>query len=118
MRIAVFEREGRVLLQCKEIAQVALVDIDPVTHSVRQTAFLTPPLQTLGALAEWLRGQKVEVVLTSGIGRRDRELLEQKGIQVIVGVPPFRVEPVIANFLSGTLRTGANPCEQPTGGRE
>lgn len=118
MRIAVLEREGRVLPQCEESSQVAVVDIDLVSHSVRQTAFLTPPPQAVGSLADWLRGQEVEVVLTSGICRRDRELLEQKGIQVIVGVPPFRVEPVIAKFLSGTLQTGANACEQPKGGRE
>ena len=117
MRIAVLESEGRVLPQCEKSAQVAVVDIDPLTHSVRQTARLTPP-RNGGALADWLRRQEVKIVLTSGIGQRTRDLLEQEGIQVIVGVPPFRVEPVIASFLAGTLRTGANPCEQQTGGRE
>lgn len=118
MRIAVLESEGRVLPQCEQSAQVALVDIDPVSHSVQQSSLLTPPPQAVGALAEWLHRQAVEVVLTSGIGRQDRDLLEQKGIHVIVGVPPFRVEPVIATFLAGTLQTGANACEQPTGGRQ
>ena len=72
----------------------------------------------MGALADLLRGEDVEVVLTSGICKQDRELLEAKGIEVIVGVPPHRVEPVIANYLAGTLKTGPNPCDQPTGGRE
>ena len=31
-------------------------------------------------------------------------------------LPAFRIEPVIANFLSGTMQTGANLCGQPTGG--
>jgi ATP-binding protein involved in chromosome partitioning len=117
MRIAVLEREGRVLPQCEESAQVAFVDVDPLTQTVQQTALLTLPRE-VGALADWLRQQQVEVVLTGGIGRRNREGLEQKGIRVVVGVPPFRVEPVVANFLAGTLQTGVNPCEQQTGGDE
>ena len=115
MKIAVLEKEGRVLPLCEESAHVTVVEIDPVSCSVQQTALLTTPPQAVGTLADWLRQQGVEVVLTSGICRRDRELLEQKGIQVIVGVPPFRVEPVIASFLAGTLETGANACEQPKG---
>jgi predicted Fe-Mo cluster-binding NifX family protein len=117
MRIGVLESEGRVLPQCEESAQIALVDIDPVSHSVQRTTFLKPPAQAVGALAGWLNRQKVEILLTSGIDRRDRDLLEQKGIEVIVGVPPFRVEPVVASFLAGTLQTGDNPCEQSTGNR-
>ena len=118
MRIAVLEREGRVFPQCEESAQIAIVDVDPVGNSVQQTAFLSPPPQAVGDLAVWLRREEVEVLLTSGICRRDRDLLEQKGIEVIVGVPPFRVEPVVASYLAGTLQTGANPCEQKTGSQE
>ena len=118
MKIAILEREGRVFPQCEESAQVAIVEVDLASYSVQQITFLTPPPQAVGALADWLSQQEVELVLTSGIGQRDRDLLEQKGIKVIVGVPPFRVEPVIASFLAGTLQTGPNPCEQKIGGRK
>ena len=117
MRIAVLEREGRVLAQCEPSAQVALVDIDPVSHCVQRTTFLTPPPQAGAELATWLCQQQVDVVLTNGLPRRDCDLLEQKGIRVVVGVPPFRVEPVVASFLAGTLKTGDNPCEPSTGNR-
>jgi predicted Fe-Mo cluster-binding NifX family protein len=118
MKIAVLQNEGRLFPQCEESAQVMIVEVDPVSHGVQQTTLLTPPTQPVGALADWLNRQDVEVVLTSGIGRRDCDLLEQKGIQVVVGVPRFRVEPVIANFLAGTLQIGTNACEQTTGGCE
>jgi predicted Fe-Mo cluster-binding NifX family protein len=117
MRIAVLEKEGRVLSQCEQSAQVALVDIDPVSQGVQQTTFLTPPPQAGGVLAAWLDQQNVDVVLTSGLARRDCDLLAQKGIRVVVGVPPFRVEPVVASYLAGTLQTGTNRCEPPTGNR-
>jgi ATP-binding protein involved in chromosome partitioning len=116
MRIAVFQKEGRLFPNCADSAQIAIVEIDRVCNSVQQTAWLTPPPQSVGALADWLCREEVEVVLTNGIRRQDRALLEQKGIAVIVGVPAFRVEPVVASYLAGTLQTGANPCEESTGG--
>ena len=116
MKIAVLQSGGRVFPQCEHTAQVAIVEVDPVSHSVQQTTVLTPPSQPVGALADWLRGEEVEVLLTSGICQRDRELLEQKRIEVIVGVPPYRLEPVIASYLAGTLQTGDNPCGQTAGG--
>jgi len=116
MRIAVLEREGRLSPQCEKIGQVAILDVDPLNRSVQQTNFNAPPAQAVGDLADWLLREEVEVLLTSGIRQRDRELLEQKGIEVIVGVPPYRLEPVIASYLAGTLQTGDNPCEQSTGG--
>ena len=116
MKIAVLQSEGRVFPQCERTDQIAIVEVDPASHSVQQTTFLTPPFQVVGALADWLHQEEVEVLLTSGMGRRDLDLLEQKGVEVFVGVPAFRIEPVIASFRSGTLQTGANLCEQSTGG--
>lgn len=118
MKIAVLQNEGRVFPQCQESAQVVVLDVDPGSQSVHQSSFLSPPPQAVGALADLLRREGVEVLLTGGISQRDRELLEQMGIEVIVGVPPYRVEPVVAHYLAGTLQTGSNPCEQSTGACE
>jgi predicted Fe-Mo cluster-binding NifX family protein len=115
MRIAIIGREGRVLPQCDGIAQIAIVDVDPGSHLVQQTAFLTPPAPK-DAMADWLGEQTVQVVLTSGICRHDRDRLQQRGIRVIAGVPLFRFEAAIARFLSGTLQTGDNACEQRAAG--
>jgi ATP-binding protein involved in chromosome partitioning len=116
MRIAVLQSEGRLFPQCKESGQVAVLDVDPVNQSVRQTKLLSPPPQAVGALADLLGRENVEVLLTNGVSQRDREMIEEEGIEVIVGVPSHRVEPVMANYLAGTLQTGQNPCEQTTGG--
>jgi ATP-binding protein involved in chromosome partitioning len=115
MKIAVFAREGRVSPQCQESPHVAIVDVDQQSNSVQQITALTPPPHLSGALAGWLHQQEVKVVLTGGLRQRDRDLLEDKGIRVIAGVPSFRIEPVIASFLAGTLQTGTNSCEQQTG---
>jgi predicted Fe-Mo cluster-binding NifX family protein len=115
MKIAVLQHEGRVFPQCKECRQVAIVEVDPLDRRVQGHHFHAPPAQAAGELGDWLRQENIETLLTSGISQRDRELLEAKGIEVIVGVPPFRLEPVIANYLAGTLQTGANLCEYPAG---
>jgi ATP-binding protein involved in chromosome partitioning len=113
MKIAVIGREGRASPQCEEIGQIAIIEIDPVSHSVKEATFLMPP-EPRDALANWLSHQAVEIVLTSGICQPDLDRLEQNGIKVIVGVPAFRFEPVIAQFLAGTLQTGDNACAQLT----
>jgi len=112
MKIAVFEREGRVSRQCEDRAQVALVEVDRHFGVVQQITALPPAPEMADALAGWLQQEKVEVLLTSGIRQRVRDQLEGKGVQVVAGVPPFRVEAALASFLAGTLSTGADTCEQ------
>jgi len=112
MNLAVLTSNGRVCPQCGEIVQLTVVDFDPATHTVCQTSLLTPPPMSADALAGWLRQHGVGTVLASGINPRAQELLEQAGIQVVVGVPTFRVEPLVSRFLTATLETGLNVCEQ------
>jgi predicted Fe-Mo cluster-binding NifX family protein len=109
--IAVLTRNGRVCPQCGEIVQLTLVDFDPATHTVRQISSLTPPPMNAVALGGWLRQQGVGTLLASGINPQARASLEQHGIQVLVGVPTFRVEPLVARFLTATLETGSNSCD-------
>jgi predicted Fe-Mo cluster-binding NifX family protein len=112
MSIAVLTSNERVCPQCGEIVQLTVVDFDPATHTVRHTSLLTPPPMSVAALAGWLREQGVGIVLASGINPQARAFLEAEGIQVVVGVPTFRVEPVVSRFLTATLETGPNICEQ------
>lgn len=112
MSIAVLTSNGRACPQCGEIVQLTLVDFDPATHTVRQKSSLTPPPMSADALGDWLRQQGVVTVLASGINPQAREFLERAGIQVLVGVPTFRVEPLVSRFLTATLETGPNVCEQ------
>lgn len=118
MKIAVIGQQGRVIPACAEVAQVAIVDVDPGTNTVQRTALMTPPPLTMEAMAGWFSRQAVQVVLTGGICPYCRDLLEKNGIRVVVGVPPFRFEPVIANFLAGTLQTGVNACERSSAANE
>jgi predicted Fe-Mo cluster-binding NifX family protein len=111
MRIAVFERGGRVTAQGADDIQVALVDVDPGSGTARQFAVLTPPAGAAPVLVDWLSEYGVRVVLTCGIDDPLLALFQQRNIRIVAGVPPFRVEPALAHFLGGTLGTGAKLCE-------
>jgi predicted Fe-Mo cluster-binding NifX family protein len=112
MKIAIPTRDGRVFPDCGESGQLAVVDLDESTNIVRKITTFTSSLHAPGELPGWLRQLGVDTVVARGLGRRVRELLAGKGIRVIVGVPPFRVEAIIARFLSDTLEAGADICEQ------
>jgi hypothetical protein len=94
MKIAVIGREGRVFPQCEEIAQVAIVDVDPVSRSVQQTAFLTPRRYP----GRRLTGCAASVSLVDQWHlRAHRELPNRRAFRSSRACPSGW--PVIANFL-------------------
>lgn len=111
MKIAIPLQDGRVFPECGEPGEFAVVDIDETTRTTRETVALPPPSPSSDALSDWLLRQGVEVVLTRGIRPDQQAHLTAKGIRVVVGVPPFRLEAVVANFLNDTLESGPNICE-------
>ena len=115
MKIAIPLQNGRVFPECGQPAEFALVDVDETTQTVRRsTACPLPPLSA-GGWADWLAEQGVDVVLTRGIPPDQTTRLAEKGIQVVTGIPPFRVEAVVAGFLNDTLERGPNLCETVPG---
>jgi predicted Fe-Mo cluster-binding NifX family protein len=110
MRIAIPTIEGRVFPDCGHNGQFTMVDLERSTKTVRHSITLATPPFRAGELAEWLGEQKVELVITRGLRRQDLALLAQRGIQVVVGAPSYRVEAIVARFLAGTLEPGPNVC--------
>jgi predicted Fe-Mo cluster-binding NifX family protein len=110
MKFAVLEHEGRVLTRCGQTPSVTIIEVDQATQSVQQATH--HGTVNSGSLPEWLRRQEVSLVLTGGFSKADTDACERNGIHVVVGIPAFRVEPVIAQFLAGTLETGVNVCKQ------
>ena len=111
MKIAIPSTQGRVFPDCGQSGQFTLVDLEKSTNTVRETTTLTPSPMAPGELADWLVQQGVEWILASGLKRHDRDLLARKGIKVMVGVPSYRVEAIVARFLTGTLELGPNACQ-------
>ena len=51
------------------------------------------------------------MIIAGGMGARAKELLNQNGIEVVVGAPTDTPEALTRQYLSGTLVTGENVCD-------
>lgn len=65
-----------------------------------------------GVLPKWLLSMQVQCVITGGMGPRAHALLEQYGIESIVGVSG-EVQTVLEAYAAGELQAGDNLCETP-----
>jgi len=73
---------------------------------------LDAPVHERGAFPAFLLERGTDVVLVGGLGPRAREAFAGSGIQLVVGVAPDTPEALVADYLAGTLATGANACEE------
>jgi predicted Fe-Mo cluster-binding NifX family protein len=109
--IAIPVVNGEVSAHFGHAEQFSLITLDPASGSITSTEEKTPPPHEPGVLPQWLREQKVDVVLAGGMGQRARSLLEQHGIRVVVGIEPAAPEAIVKKWQDGTLETGDNICD-------
>ncbi len=111
MKIAVPVENGRLCTHFGHCAEFAVYDVDPDTRSTRSMTMHVPPPHEPGVLPAWLHELGANVIITGGMGQRARQLFAENAIQVVIGAPPDPVDTVVANYLAGSLQTGANPCD-------
>jgi len=91
---------------CKQFAFIE------IQHGkIAKTEMLTPPAHEPGVLPRWLNEQGADIVIAAGMGERAQQLLEEQGLEVIIGAPVDSPESLTQKYLSGTLVTGANVCD-------
>lgn len=100
MRIAVPYENGQVFQHFGHTEQMKLYDVESGKIVGEQVADTTGSGH--GALAGFLSGKKVDVLLCGGIGAGAQEALAQAGIQLYGGVGGSADEAVRA-YLAGTL---------------
>lgn len=88
-------------------------NVDPEANKIISKEILSAPPHQPGLLPRLLGEKGVNVVLAGGMGARAQNLFEQNGIEVVIGANPADGAPedIVASYLSGSLRTGANPCD-------
>lgn len=115
-RVAVPCENGSVSAHFGHAPQFALFDVEPNAREIQDEKIGTPPPHTPGALPAWLAEQGVHVVLAGGMGGRARMLLEQAGIEVVVGVSAGAARSAVEDYLRGTLQSGDNACDHGSSG--
>jgi Mrp family chromosome partitioning ATPase/predicted Fe-Mo cluster-binding NifX family protein len=101
--------EGKLASHFGHCEQFAFLE----THSgeIRNKDLRTPPPHEPGVLPQWLHEQGADVIIAGGMGARAKELLNQNGIEVVVGAPTDTPESLTLQYLSGKLVTGENVCD-------
>ena len=93
---------------CEEFT---FIDMKADGKTIDSQSRVPAPEHQPGLLPPWLREQDVDVVIAGGMGHRAQQLLEQEGINVIVGAPSDTPESVVEAYLDGSLQTGENICD-------
>ena len=115
-RVAVPCENGSVSAHFGHAPEFAFFDVDPNAREIRDKTTGTPPAHEPGALPAWLVEQHVHVVLAGGMGGRARSLLEQVGVEVVVGVSAGAPRAAVEDYLRGGLQAGDNACDHGSSG--
>jgi ATP-binding protein involved in chromosome partitioning len=110
-RFAVPTSDGVLCQHFGHCDQFALIDVDSVSKSLLDTTLVTPPPHEPGLLPAWLAERGAQFIIAGGMGSRAKQLLAERGIQVITGAPAVDAETVVGDFLAGSLVTGDNVCD-------
>lgn len=72
--------------------------------------FLKPPVHTPGSHPLFLKQIGCNVVIAGGMGIKAQEILQNSGIETIIGVEEQSLQKVMEQYLAGTLKSGKNNC--------
>ncbi|MFZ4395053.1 MAG: iron-sulfur cluster carrier protein MrpORP [Kiritimatiellia bacterium] len=111
MKIAIPIAEGKLCMHFGHCDQFALLDIDEKTKKITNKQMLTPPPHEPGVLPRWLHEQGATVIIAGGMGSRAQNLFAESRIKVVVGAPSEAPEQLVAQYLAGSLVSGANVCD-------
>ena len=111
MKIAIPIADGKLCMHFGHCDQFALLDIDEKAKKITNKQMLTPPPHEPGVLPRWLHEQGATVIIAGGMGSRAQNLFAESSIKVVVGAPAEVPEQLVAQFLAGTLVSGANVCD-------
>jgi ATP-binding protein involved in chromosome partitioning len=111
MRIAIPLSEEKLSLHFGHSEQFLFVDADMEQRRVLKTQVEKAPEHAPGLLPIWLAERRVDVVIAAGLGARARDLLAARSVQVLTGVSSSDPGTLVADFINGSLQSGANACD-------
>jgi predicted Fe-Mo cluster-binding NifX family protein len=89
-----------------------IVDIEE--EKVLQKAAIENPGHQPGYIPQFLHERGVGCIVAGGMGMRAKDLFQQMGIDTVVGITG-RVDDVIEEILTGTLKGGESLCKPGAG---
>lgn len=111
MRIAIPLAEGKLSMHFGHCERFALVDVDVAAKTVVKREDVDAPPHQPGLLPPWLAKKGATVIIAGGMGSRAQALFAEEGIETVVGAACDSPETLVASYLAGTLKSGANLCD-------
>ena len=111
MRIAIPMAGGKLSMHFGHCQSFALVDVDTEKKAILAKTEVNAPEHQPGLFPRWLAGQGARPVIAGGMGGSAQGLFAESGITVVTGAPAESPETIVAAWMDGTLRTGANECD-------
>ena len=111
MKIAIPLAAGRLCQHFGHCEQFAVLTVDPGSGTVMGQELLTPPPHEPGVLPAWIADTGTRLVIAGGMGARARQLLEERGVQVLVGASAADPADIVAAWFGNRLELGANTCD-------
>jgi len=101
---------GRVCAHFGHCREFVILTADCGSGEITGRKVLEPPKHEPGVLPRWIGEQGAGVVIAGGLGRKARDLFEERGIKVVTGAPEEEPEKLAREYLAGRLETGPNAC--------
>ena len=111
MKIAIPTANGMLDAHFGHTKAFTIYEVDDQTKKIVSQGEINPPKHEPGVLPTFLRDQKVDVVLTGGMGPSAQSMLEGFGVKVVLGVDARDVYQIVQEYLAGTLTAGSNRCD-------
>jgi predicted Fe-Mo cluster-binding NifX family protein/predicted RNA-binding Zn-ribbon protein involved in translation (DUF1610 family) len=111
MRIAIPLANGKLAQHFGHCERFAIIDVDSEEKKIIKREDVDAPPHEPGLLPRWLSEKGANIIVAGGMGQRALGLFADQGIQVIVGAPVDAPESLVKDYLTGTLRSGANVCD-------
>ncbi|HEU6436661.1 MAG TPA: iron-sulfur cluster carrier protein MrpORP [Nitratidesulfovibrio sp.] len=111
MKIAIPLAAGKLCQHFGHCEQFAVLTVDPGTGTVKDRELLTPPPHEPGVLPVWIAETGTQLVIAGGMGARARQLLEERGVQVLVGAAAADPADIVAAWFGNRLELGVNTCD-------
>lgn len=111
MKIAIPVANEKLCMHFGHCETFAVLTVDPQTKKITGRENIVPPPHEPGVLPRWLGEQKVTVIIAGGMGQRAQQLFAEQNITVVVGAPSVAPDTLVADYLAGTLQSGANACD-------
>ncbi|NCB01544.1 MAG: ATPase [Spirochaetia bacterium] len=111
MKIAIPTSGGLLDSHFGHASSFTFVEVDEKTNVIQKQYEVAPPKHEPGVLPRFLSDEKVNVIITGGMGGQAQSLLEGYGVKVVLGVAPKKVDEIVKDYLAKTLAVGANACD-------